>query len=323
MRKALAFIQFWWRARLILNRLQSPDVIYASTTPPTVGELGRRLARRRRTPWVLEVVDVWPDVPIGMGLITNPILRDFLHWAVGRLYHDAGHIVALSEGMAQQIASHRVPPEKISVVHNGTDIQVFKPIENQCDGNAPVRLLYTGAIGRANGVQALIRVMAQLTNDANLPPHELHIYGWGAELAEIQLLTKLLNLGNVHFYPPVPKEQLAQLMPTFDLGVVTFAQFEVLEANSANKFYDYLAAGLPVVLNYEGWQAEYLTHWQCGLSAPMGNEDAFTDSLRRLIADAPLRQSMRPRARQLAEVHFSRELLARQVLEVLASQAFE
>jgi glycosyltransferase involved in cell wall biosynthesis len=107
------------------------------------------------------------------------------------------------------------------------------------------------------------------------------------------------------------------LLARADAGLVSFAPFPVLEANAATKFYDYLAAGLPVVINYGGWQAEWLAKHDCGLSAPQGDEGALATQLARLISDASLRQQMGERGRAVARQHFDRRQLAGEMLAAM------
>ena len=98
--------------------------------------------------------------------------------------------------------------------------------------------------------------------------------------------------------------------------MVCFAPFPVLEANSANKFYDYLASGLPVSTNYQGWQEHYLHSWECGLAAEQGNTEAWAQNLLKLAADPTLRVEMGKNGRRLVEAHFDRDQLARQLLQI-------
>lgn len=288
-----------------------PDVIYASTTPPTVGMMGYLLARFHRRRWVLEVVDVWPDVPIGMGIIKKRWLRRMLKKGVDFLYRKADRIVALSKGMKQQITYHQINPRKIIVSPNCTNTELFHPLKEEKWNPLPI-IIYAGAVGKANELSALIRAAKLLENDC-----VIHIYGWGAEWKRMQVYVRIFLLRNVFFFDPLPKKELAEKMRQADIGVITFAPFPVLEINSANKFFDYLASGLPVVINYKGWQADYLEEYECGLSAPQGNVEAFAEAIDQLLADRELRQKMGKNARELARAWFDRADEAEKLLQLL------
>lgn len=310
-----AFVRFWQSARQVLKEIQNADVVYASSTPPTVGELGRQYAKRLGIPYVFETVDVWPDVPIGMGIVRSALTATAAHGFVNRIYRDAHAIVVLSEGMRDQVLSHGVPDTKVHVAHNGSDIDAIHPTTQQ--PKPLVRLLYAGTVGLANHVETLLHAMQVLNAQGLASKFECVIAGSGSRLEVVKQLAEQLKLPNVIFLPPVPKAEVNALLNSADVGVSTFLPIPVLEANSANKFFDYLASGLPVVCNYQGWQAEYLEQYACGLASPQNQPGVFAGNLKRLILDAGLRQQMGAQARSLAVQAFDRNKMANKVLAIL------
>lgn len=315
-----AFLKFF---RYLLQegfRGTKPDLVYASSTPLTVGEAGRIVSKWRGIPLVFETVDVWPDVAFGMGYLRNRVLRGLLNGLTNRIYRRAKLVVCLSPGMRRQVLQHTAVPGKVRVSLNGTNVSLFRPMrEKRSEASGKVELIYAGAVGTANGVNQLIGAVKLLTAQPELPPFRLTVIGWGNQLAAVQAMVQQKALQEVvQFLPPLPKDQLAKFLPAFDIGVATFAPYPVLEANSANKFYDYCAAGLPVVLNYEGWQARHLRRYYAGLSAPQGDLLAFVRALRTLILDAEGRRQMGRNARLLAEAHYHRPALASSLLEEMS-----
>jgi glycosyltransferase involved in cell wall biosynthesis len=313
-RRVMAFLAFYRGMMRHAAKLPKPDLIYASSTPPTVGEAGRKLARRWGVPFVFETVDVWPDVPEGMGILRNPVLLAWLHRRVKRIYREAALIVTLSEGMRAQVLRHINAPDKVQVLHNGTDTRAFHYLERT--PNDTVTCIYTGTIGVANDVAQVV-VAAKRLEEAGHAHIRFRIVGSGNDLARVRQLADTLRPGNLSFVAGVPKEEVPAMLQAADIGLVTFAAHPVLEANSANKWYDYLATGLPVVTNYGGWQADYMREWNCGLSAPQGDVAAFAAQILRLANDAALRQQMGRQGRLLAETHFDRALLAARLMDLL------
>lgn len=307
-----AFLRFYRHGMRVARQLQKPDLIYASSTPPTVGEMGRKLARRWGIPFVFETVDVWPDVPIGMGIIRNSLLARWLHARVRRIYQEARLIVALSDGMKEQILSHGIPVEKVVVAYNGTNLLAFPFVERPLRGG--LHVVYTGTVGLANDVAVLAR-LGRLLQDGGVQGVRFTVLGDGNDLERVRQHVALLGVANVQFLPTVPKEEVGQVLALADVGVVTFAPFNVLEANSANKFYDYLSSGLPVLINYEGWQASYLRDWNCGLYSPMGDLETLAGNVVRLLDDPGLRLEMGKNGRRLAEKCFDREQIANELLK--------
>jgi glycosyltransferase involved in cell wall biosynthesis len=79
---------------------------------------------------------------------------------------------------------------------------------------------------------------------------------------------------------------------------------------SPNKFFDYIAAGLPVLNNYPGWLADLISEHACGLAVPPDNPELFADALVKLADSPDLRDRMGKKSRALAEAEFDRKKLA-------------
>ncbi len=308
-----AFVSFWRKAHALLRKLPKPDLVYACSTPPTVGELGRIYAQKWQVPFVFEVVDVWPDVPIGMGIVKNPLLKWAAHAFVNRLYKQAALVVALSRGKRTQIEHNTRPYLPVVAVYpNGTDTDVFQPLLKTYD--SAVKLIYAGTLGPANGVDKLLQALKLLEAKKDFTPFVCEIIGAGKEEARLKAMAEKLKLKSVRFIAPIPKAQMPSVIAQADIGIVTFAPYHILETNSANKFFDYLACGLPVVLNYEGWQAEYLKEYECGLSTPIGYTHIFAEKLAELISNHYLRRHMGKIARSVAVAEFDRKKMALELL---------
>jgi glycosyltransferase involved in cell wall biosynthesis len=307
-----AWLRFYRLGMRVMRDLKNlPDLIYASSTPPTVGEMGRKMAQRLGIPFVFETVDVWPDVPIGMGILRNGWQARWITRRVNRIYAEARLIVALSDGMKEQIQSHGVPAEKVMVSYNGTRLDAFPYLERPA--REGLHIIYTGTVGKANGVGVLAD-LSRLLVQRGIQGVRFTVLGGGNDLANVKARVKELGVQNIEFISTVSKEEVGNWLAKADVGVVTFAPFPVLEANSANKFYDYVASGLPVLINYEGWQAEYLKEIGCGLSSGMGNLEGLADNVERLLNEPDLRIQMGRNGRRLAEEKFDRERLANELL---------
>jgi glycosyltransferase involved in cell wall biosynthesis len=250
-------------------------------------------------------------VPIGMGLIRNKVMISWLHKRTGRIYEEAALIVTLSEGMQEQVLSHGVPKDKTRVIHNGTDPASFRCLP-RADADTIV-VLYAGTVGKANDLTQLLAAVKSL-EEQGIGNLRFRIMGGGNDLDRVKAEADGLNLSCVEFLPSVPKENIQAEFQKAHIGLVCFGAWKVLEANSANKFYDYLAAGLPVVINYQGWQARYLEEYGCGLSAPQGDAHALATQLKVLARDPDLRRKMGEKGVLLATEKFDRKKLADAVL---------
>ncbi|MDP5172751.1 MAG: glycosyltransferase family 4 protein [Bacteroidia bacterium] len=313
-KRARAFFRFYAKGlAYAFTKLEKPDFILAYTAPLFVAWLGQRLASRFDVPWILEIADVWPDVPIEMGLIPHGPWRPFLRVRTRNAYDSANGIITFSPGMKDLILAQGVPSTKVEVSYNGTLMDNWPEIDRNRPESQPVELLYAGTIGLANDLSQLLHAMDILEKMEDLPAYRLTILGVGNDLTMVRDEGKRLQLKKVRFLQRVNREELPELFQAADIGLVSFAPYPILATNSATKFFDYMAAGLPVVINYQGWQAQVLQDANAGLSTPQGDYVALASNIARLIKDSHLRQEMGKNARQYAEKHFDRNDLSVQM----------
>jgi glycosyltransferase involved in cell wall biosynthesis len=299
-----------------------PDVVFASSTPLTIGIAGLVTARLKRAPFVFEVRDLWPAVPVELGALrARPAVRS-AEWLERRLYDGADRIVVLSEGAQRDLERRGIPAEKLALIPNAADLDVFRP--GVVDDGFRARhglegrfiALYAGAIGRANGLDQLVDAAAALRT-AGERRVVIVVLGDGGERPRLERRVNELGLENIRFLPPVPKDELAGIIGAADVTLTIFAPYPVLETNSPNKFFDSLAAGKPVVVNLDGWLRRLVEENDAGAWVPAGNPDALATRLAVLATDPEHVATMGRNARALAEREFSRDLMAERLARTL------
>ncbi len=325
-----AFARFAWASARKAASLGG-DVVFATSTPLTIALPGIYAAWRRRVPLVFEVRDLWPEVPIAIGAIRNPLLV----WLARRLerftYRYAAHIVALAPGMGEDIAATGIPKEKITVIPNGCDLDVFAaaPASGSPRQEFPwlgsrKLVLYAGALGRANGTGYLVR----LANETVRLDPEIRfvVIGEGAEKESVRAWAESSGLlGKVFFmFDPLPKRDLVRWLHAADLVVALFAGPRVIWKDAVqNKFFDALAAGKPIANNFDGWQSRIAVETGVGLILDPSNVELAARQLVAAIHDQDWLAAVPTRARSLAESQFERGRLAGSLEHVLRTVARE
>jgi glycosyltransferase involved in cell wall biosynthesis len=293
---------------------ESYDILFATTTPLTAGIPGIFARWLRGKPFVFEVRDLWPELPRAMGVIRNPIVLSALSVLEWISYHSANRLIGLSSGIVEGIARRGVPHERISMIPNGCDLDIFihavKPWRPDSIKAEDLLIVYAGTHGIANGLDAVLDAAIELKrrgrNDI-----KILLIGKGKLKAQLQARAQQENLNNVVFYDPVNKARLADLMANTDVGLQILDNVPAFYyGTSPNKFFDYIAAGVPVLNNYPGWLAELINQHQCGFSVPPDDPAAFADALEQAARDRVALKSMGTRARNLAEKNFDRNMLA-------------
>jgi glycosyltransferase involved in cell wall biosynthesis len=321
-RRILAFQRFAAEAARVATSLK-PDLVFATSTPLTVGIPGMRAARRLGCPFVFEVRDLWPELPISMGIIRNPVLKWYTRRMERNIYRAAERIIALSPGMKEGICKTGYPAERVTMIPNGCDLDLFKPDDAPLDDPRfgppdDYRLVFTGAHGKANGLDAVLDAAAELLRRGERGIRFVFI-GAGGE--RDRLIERSRNEGTDRFITwmeGIPKNDLAKVQPRLDAGMMILKNIpNFYYGTSPNKFFDYIAAGLPVLNNYPGWVADMLREWNCGIAVPPDDAGAFADACVWLRDHRREGEEMGRRGRKLAEEKFARESLGAQFVETL------
>ncbi len=303
------------------------DLVFASSTPLTIAIPGVFASQKLDVPMVFEVRDLWPEIPIAVGVLKNPIFVAIAKWLEKYAYRNATHIIALSSGMKEGVIRVGYPADQISVIPNSADLDLFVPgkidvsqfLSDKPELAGKKIVVYSGAFGLINGVSYAIVMAAKLAIIA--PDIVLVLVGEGAEKqGVIQLAEDKQLLGrNVFIYPQIKKMDVPHLLSIADISLSLVRNLEVLWANSANKFFDGLASGTPMAINYGGWQAEILQKSGCGIVLPPLAPDKAATQICEFIYSSTRLKSAGVAARALAEKVFSRDLHAIEFEAVLSN----
>lgn len=281
--RSFVFFKFLWFSTFRLLKLKG-DFVLATSTPLTIGIPALFKKWFGKTPYIFEVRDVWPEAVIAIGAIGNKMMQKLLYFLERVVYKNASAVVPLSTDMQKSIVN-RYPQftDKSSVViENISEINRFQNIEDKIDlenitGFKPrFSVLYAGTFGKVNGIDKII----DLAQKTLLIDNRL-IYiliGAGAEKENVIQLAKDTGVygKNVFILDSISKNELPKWYNTVSMGSSFVIDIKELWANSANKFFDTLAAGKPILINHEGWQAEIIRDYNIGFVLPpiISNEDA-------------------------------------------------
>lgn len=302
------------------------DIVFATSTPLTIALPAVYAARRQRVPMVFEVRDLWPELPIAIGALRNPMAKKAARALERFAYRHSAQVIALSPGMRDGVVRAGYPTERVTVIPNSADLALFDP--KIADASAFRRkhpeicerplIVYTGTMGRINGVGYLVEVAkAAMKQGADVC---FAVIGAGQE--EDQVRQAALEAGvlgvNFFMYPSVAKREVPEVLASADLALSLFIDLPAMWANSANKFFDALASGTPVAVNYGGWQAEWLERTGAGLILPPDDPSAAALAIERWLEQAAEdKKRAGEAARTLAEREFSRDVLAERLAGVL------
>lgn len=328
LRRLLAFLQFAIASAKRAASIKA-DVVFATSTPLTIVLPGIYATWCQRVPLVFEVRDMWPAVPVAMGILKNPVLIKAAEWLEKFAYHSARHVIALAPGMRDDIVSKGIDPKKITVIPNGCDLDIFganlfQEVLDLREGFTWLQsrqfVLYAGTLGHANGVDYLVKVAE---NMAVIDPEvRFVIIGDGAESKRIEMEAERIGIldKSLFMFKSIPKKELAVWLAACDIAIGLFSGPRVLWKDAVqNKFFDALSAGKPIACNFSGFQSELAVQHNVGLIISPDDPKLAAEQLYEKLTDFCWLSSVKQRAKHLAEDDFNRDKLAKKLEQVFLS----
>ncbi len=290
---------FWAFYRKALSKSQSyseVDLVYAISTPLSVGWLGKKVSRRRKARFFFEVGDLWPEVPIQMGIIKNSVLKKWLYHIEQQVYRSADLVVALSSGMVDYIQKNGA--RKVVVVPNMADVSFFSDMKERTGTSCAFKVGYFGTIGLANHLQYLLDI-AELSQEEGLDLAYI-IVGDGAQKQAIRKEVALRKLENTTLLPWQDMEGVKRLMEQCDAVYISFQNVPILHSGSPNKLFDGLAAGKIIVSNLGGWSKAVIEDNEAGICYDPTHPREFITKIQLLLSDKSRVSQLKVSALRLA-----------------------
>jgi glycosyltransferase involved in cell wall biosynthesis len=297
-------------------RFRGVSLCYAISAPLTTGLAAMVLKWRYGIPYVFEVGDLWPEAPIQLGVVRNPWLKKMLYALEAAIYRNARCVVGLSPPIVANI-QHRFSACCTAVLPNMADTDFYQPgveetLKAEYGAAGKLVVSYIGTLGRANGLQYLLHC-ACACKQKNLPVTFI-LCGDGAEKEALMDAAVKMKLDNVLFLPFRNREGVRALYRITDVAMVCFKPLPVLETGSPNKYYDALAAGKAVAVNFGGWIREEIERHGCGFFA--AHEEDFAKKIEEYLNHPQALRQAQEAARQLAQ-QYSCQLLEARFVEII------
>jgi glycosyltransferase involved in cell wall biosynthesis len=299
------------------------DVVLASSGPITVGIPGLMARYLRRSSFVFEVRDLWPEGAIQLGVLRSRFMIRIARAFERLCYRSSKVVVAASPGQAAWVAK-RCRRCEVVVVPNASDNDLFGEADPLVDFPEELRgntlVTYTGTLGLIDNCVQIVEA-AKVLSSRGEDDVAVVMIGDGKESVDLEESARRLGLGNIHFLGLMPKTEVARWVAASSCMLISFLPVSVLDTVSPNKLFDAFAAGVPVVQTTQGWIKELLDREECGFTVPAGNAEAMADAILRLTRDTALRERMGRNAKRVAEEQFDRDMLAKEMRDVLHEAA--
>jgi glycosyltransferase involved in cell wall biosynthesis len=302
--------------------LARPDVVIATSPQLLVGLSGWWLARWKRVPFVFEVRDLWPEslAAVGMG-DSHSLLHRALGKIAGFLYRRSDRIAVVTPAFEDYLVEHwSVPREKISVIENGVETQLFAPepatdLRRELGVEGKFVVSYIGTMGMAHGLETIITAATRL-RDTN-PEIVFLMLGEGADKDRIAALARQHGLSNLRFVDQQPREKIPAYICASDVCLVLLKKTELFKTVIPTKMLEFMSCARPVILGVDGQARTILEQARGGMAIEPENSEALVIAIRHLAANRETARELGRNGREHIVRKFSRRQTAGKYIGVL------
>lgn len=317
-----SFLRFMFKSSRIALKLKDIDLVIATSTPLTVAVPALLRKKLKKTPYIFEVRDLWPEGPIQMGFIKNKFVVKFLKWLEKITYKNAIHVVALSPGMKDGVAKY-INKDNISLIPNMAKIDKFgiseinfELLEKYNLKRDTFKVVYFGTLGLANAIPYILESIKILNEDYK-DEIEFIFLGHGKFEAEIDDFINKNKFSNVKRIGRSKLSTVSDIVNFSDVSLVTFSDIPILSTNSPNKFFDSLSAGKPIIVNSPGWTKDIIENYNCGLFASPNDPKDLANKISFLKNNPIIAKEMGENSRKLAENKYDKSILTKKFVQLV------
>ena len=327
-RRSLAYASYALSAVLLGQaRIGAADVVVATSPQLLCAAAGWTVAAARRTPFVFEVRDLWPESVVAVGALPadHPVIRGLTVVEEG-LYGAAKAIVVVTDAFRTRLVERGQAAGKIHVIKNGVDLGRFVPgprttkLRAQLGWDDKFVVGYIGTHGMAHGLDAVLDVAKRLASRSEV---RFLFVGEGAERLRLEARVRDEQMSSVRFLGSLPRERMTEVYATLDLALVPLRKSELFKMVIPSKIFEISAMARPIVISVDGEAREIIEASGGGVFAPPENVEAMAAAITRFVDDRSLGERMGEAGREYVKREFDREALARRYLDVLSQVALK
>ncbi len=323
LRKVVSFVNFMFKSINTASKESDIDIVYATSTPLTVGGIALWLKFRKGWKYIFEVRDLWPEFPIQIGAIKNRLLIKILRLFEKKIYQKSEFVVALSPGMEEGVIAAGIAEKKVCVIPNMSKPDEFFPHEPSLEiierfgiKMDKFNIIHFGSMGKANGLSYIIDT-AKLASNQGVEDVNFIFMGDGATLPILESMVAKYGIENVQFLGNHNMKIVSEIVNCCDASITSFLNLPILQTNSPNKLFDSLSAGKPIIVNSAGWTKDLVEKENCGCYVDPLNPQDFLDKIIEIKDNKELLERWGVNSRRLSETVFNRKILSAQMADVV------
>jgi glycosyltransferase involved in cell wall biosynthesis len=300
--------------------LPRADVVVSTSPQFFNGLAGYFVGILKRSPWVLEIRDLWPESILAVGAVKNRFLIRMLEGIERFAYRRADKIVAVTDSFVRHITNCGADLQKIEVVKNGVDLSLFSAVPYDQDFAAELGLggkfvaAYVGTHGAAHGLDTILDAALLLQNRSDIV---FLMVGDGAEKLHLVQRCAELKLANVVMLDQQSKEKMPAIWGVSDVGLVHLRRLDLFKSVIPSKIFENMAMQKPIILGAEGESKEIIEQADAGICIEPSNPRQLADAIVNLSEHRELSTRLGGNGAEFVAANYDRKVLARRLLGIL------
>ncbi len=300
-------------------RVSKPDVVAATSPQFFCAVAGFLISRLKRSPFVFELRDIWPESIVTVGAMRQGFWIKWLESLELFLYRRAAKIIAVTDAFRDYLIGKGIAASRIEVIKNGVDLNFFQPrkaeeLRRELGGQGKFILAYIGTVGMAHAVDRIVEVADRLRGNPGLL---FLIVGEGAQKQQIKEMVENLDLHNIKILPGVSKDRVRDYYAVTDLNLVTLKDSPFFRKVIPSKIFEIMGMARPMLCTVDGECRQIIEQAGSGVFVEPENTPKMANMIETLSGQGDILLSMGQNGRRFVEIYFDRYELASQYLKIL------
>ncbi len=294
------------------------DAIYATSPPLFVGGAALAVSWLRRIPLFFEVRDLWPESAVALGELNNPKAIRMAEFLEKSCYQRAKKIIVVTKGIQANLLARGIPAEKITIIPNGANTELFQPkpeqgvaLREKLNLQHKFIVAYVGIHGVAQGLEYVLEAAKKL------PDYTFIFVGEGPAKAALVQQAEDIQCTNIIFHPEIPREDVPDFLSMANVALVPLRDLDLFKGAIPSKMFDSWACGCPTLITVSGEAQQVLEEAQAGLWVEPENAKAIADALSQMAQDVDLCREWGKNGRKFTIQNYSRQAQAQELVNLL------
>lgn len=323
--RTLNYIWFMLMCVLLCWRFSRPDVVISTSPQFFNGLAGYCVARLRRTRWVLEIRDLWPESIIAVGAMKEGVVTAMLYRLELFCYRACDLIVPVTDSFRDYMVAKGISSEKIRVIKNGVDLDLFSASAVEKDSEVDALFAqhgldgkfiaaYVGTHGMAHHLDTVLLAAQKIRHRTDIA---FLLVGDGAERDRLLQYARDMQLPNLVMLDQMPKRKMPALWSRVQVSMILLKKSDTFKSVIPSKLFESFAMNKPIILGVEGESARIVEESRAGLCIEPENADALAAAVVRLADERAVYAAMASNGKEYVMRHFDRDVLAQRFADAI------